>query len=105
MYSLTEATLTLENLTSLLEGVRVLDIMADFLHIPDNKQVEIRRQYSNISQQKQEYWQYFLSQHPTPSWLIVADALYLTGEHGALEVLRKLYLKGRPHVVAIKKFL
>ena len=93
----TELTLTVDNLTSLLEGVNNLDGalgMTLFLHIPDSKRSEIQEQYSSISQRRQEYCRYWLTQHPSPSWLVVANALYMTGEHGALEVLQKLYLKG-----------
>ena len=57
--------------------------------------------YGNISQHRQEYCQYFLTYHPCPSWLVVANALYMSHEHGALEVLQKFYLKGELKVVQI----
>ena len=90
----TEFTLTEENLTSLLEGVKNLDSVTVCLHIPYAKRSEIRKQYSSVSQHRQEYCQYLLTHHPSPSWLVVAEALYRAGEHGALEVLQKFYLKG-----------
>ena len=90
----TEPTLTEENLTSLLERVKSLDHVATNLHIPGSKKNEIQRQYSSISQRRQQYCRYWLSDHPAPSWLVVADTLYRTGEYGALEVLQKFYLKG-----------
>lgn len=65
-----------------------------YLHIPLSKRVEIKRQYSSASQRRQEYSRYWLAHHPCPSWLGVADALYMSREHGALEVLQRFYLKG-----------
>ena len=65
-----------------------------YLHIPFSKQSEIQSQYSSITQHRQEYCRYWLTYHPSPSWLVVANALYMTDEHGALEVLQKFYLKG-----------
>ena len=64
------------------------------LHIPDSKRWEIKKLYLS----KQAYWQYWLTHHPSPSWLVVADALYMQYEHGALKVLQKMYLKGKSHV-------
>ena len=68
--------------------------VATFLHIPDSKRNTIKRQYSSISQRRLQYCRYWLSDHPAPSWLVVADALYIRREHGALDVLQKFYLKG-----------
>ena len=90
----TEPTLIEENLTSLLERVEDLDGVAADLHIPRSKRDEIKRQYSSISQRRQQYCCYWLSDHPAPSWLAVADTLYRKRDHGALEVLQKFYLKG-----------
>ena len=93
----TELTLTEENLTSLLEGVKDLDGVIGvtfYLHIPVSRQSEIQRQYSSITQRRQEYCRYWLTYHPSPSWLVVANALYMKDECGALEVLQKFYLKG-----------
>ena len=89
----TEPTLTLENLTSLL-GIKDMDSVAIWLHIPDSKQWEMEQQYRSVPQRKQAYSEYWLTHHPSPSWLVVADALYMWEEHEALEVLQKMYLKG-----------
>ena len=68
--------------------------VAFFLHIPDSKEGEIQNRSISASQRCQEYSRHWLSHHPSPSWLVVANALYIIGEHGALEVLQKFYLKG-----------
>ena len=93
----TELSLTEDNLTSLLEGVKDLDIvggLAYYLHIPSSKQSEIHSQYNSVPQQRQEYSRYWITHHPSPSWLVVANAVHMTGECVALEVLQKFYLKG-----------
>ena len=78
--------------------------VADYLHIPASKREEMQGQYSSISQHRQQYCRYWLSDHPAPSWLVVADSLYLTREHGALEALQKFYLKGEHICVPERKF-
>lgn len=80
----TESTLTLNNLTSLLEKVKKLNEVTLWLHIPFTKQVEMRG--------RQAYWEYFLNQHPCPSWHMVAHALYRAGEHSILEQLYNTYV-------------
>ena len=93
----TEPTLTVENLSSLLEGVKDWGNVVKWLHIPHSKQVEMNKQYGGVSKCKQAYCEYWLTHHPSPSWLVVANALYVRKEHEALAVLQKLYLKGKPH--------
>ena len=88
-----EPSLTLDNLTSVLDGVENMDRVATWLQIPQSKQDELRRQYDR-QQIKRALSAYFMSHHPAPSWLIVADALWMTKNHGALEVVQKLYFKG-----------
>ena len=75
--------------------VKNLDRLALWLHIPESKQWEMDQQYRSVPQRKQAYWEYWLADHPSPSWLVIADALYMAYEHGALEVLQKMYLKGK----------
>ena len=90
----TESTLTLDNLTSLLDGVvEDLDRVASWLHIPLSKHRELEQQYG-WKQRPRAYSTYFITKHPSPSWILVANALWKSGELGALEVVQKLYLKG-----------
>ena len=71
--------------------------VVDWLHIPVSKQKELEQQYPVVSQQrKRAYSAYYLAHHPGPSWRIIANALWRSKEHGALEVVQKLYLKGEP---------
>ena len=55
---------------------------------------EMEQQYRSVPQRKQAYWEYWLTHHQSPSWLVVANALYMVNEYGALEVSQKTYLKG-----------
>ena len=94
----TEPSLTLDTLSSVLDGVQHLDDaggVADYLQIPCSKQGELQRQYDK-RQLPRVYSTVFLTENSSPSWSIVAFALWATGEHGALEVVQKLYLKGEP---------
>ena len=91
-----EPSLTLGNLTSVLDSVQDLDYVATWLQIPSSKQDELKQQYDR-REVKRGYTVYFVTQHPSPSWMIVALALLVTREHGALEVVQKLYLKGEPY--------
>ena len=68
----------------------------DWLHIPWSKQQELEQQYPVVAQRKRAYSAYFLTHHPAPCWRIFTTALYNKRELGALEVVKKLYLKGEP---------
>ena len=70
------------------------DNVAAWLHIPPSKRLEIDQQYPVFHQRVRAYSIFYLSHHPAPSWTIVANALWERGEHGSLEVVQKLYLKG-----------
>ena len=88
-----EPSLTLDNLTCVLDGVENMYRVGYRLHIPRSKRGELEQQYDR-QQIKRAFSVYFMSHHPAPSWLIIANALWQVGEHGALEVVQKLYLKG-----------
>ena len=76
----------------------LLGMVVDLLHIPYSKQRELRQQYPVVAQRKRAYSAYYLAHHPGPSWRIIANALWRSKNHGALEVVQKLYLKGEPCV-------
>ena len=92
-----EPSLTLDTLTSVLDGVQRLDNVGEWIQIPYYKRYELKRQYDRI-QLPRVYSTVFLTDNPSPSWSTVAIALCEAGEHGALEVVQKLYLKGQPCV-------
>jgi hypothetical protein len=95
----TEPSLTVDALSSVLDGVHNLEdfVFANpYLQIPYSKRRELHQQYDR-RQLPRAYSTVFLTEVPSPSWSIIAFALWETGEHGALEVVQKLYLKGELH--------
>ena len=95
-HTCTDLTLTVDTVSSVLDGVQNMGDglgIADWLQIPDFKRVELQHQYDR-RQHPRAYSTYFLTEHPAPSWRIIALALWEWEELGALEVVQKLYLKG-----------
>ena len=94
-----DPTLTLPNLTTLLENVDWYDV-GQRMDIPDATLDMIRDSGGDDSQRRQKCWEVYLSEHPSPSWKQVADALYIWSFWGGtdclkeLEVVQKKYLKG-----------
>ena len=97
----TDPTLTPDNLT------RVLEIMADgwwnvfaqCINLPDSEQDKIRSQHASVRDRKLVLPHVFISAHPTPSWELVAHALYQMGVldnsyHRALEYLQQHFPTG-----------
>ena len=84
MFSPTDPSLTLTNLTQLLEDVGYLKLVTIYLDIP----------HSVYTEHRKACWEWYLNNHPCPSWHHVANALYMNKEHGVLEVLKSRYLKG-----------
>ena len=95
-----DPTLTLPNLTTLLERVD-WDRVGRRMNIPDATLGMIRTSGDDGSQRRQKCWEVYLSEHPSPSWKQVANALFSESyslgptEHlKELEVVQKKYLKG-----------
>ena len=94
----TEPSLTLDTLSSVLDSVQRLEVVGgvgEWLQIPRSKPDELELQYDR-RQLPRAYSTVFLTDNPSPSWSTVALAFWEAGEHGALEVVQKLYLKGEP---------
>ena len=100
MFSLTDPSLNLTNLTKLLEDVEDLNYVSGALEIPDSVYDSIINQHSSMSQHKEACWEWYLNNHPSPSWRYIASILYNFNEHGVLEVLKSQYLKGGLHIVS-----
>ena len=95
MHTCIEPSLTVENLSTVLDGVQEMDSVESWLGIPHSKQEELKQLYGS-SQVKGAYAEYFVNQHPAPSWTVVGNAIWRDVEHETLEVVQKLYLKGEP---------
>ena len=94
MFSPTDPSLTLTNLTQLLEDVRDFGLVTIDLDIPPSVYSSIDTQQSSESERRKACWEWYLNNHPCPSWCHIANALYMRDEHGVLEVLKSRYLKG-----------
>ena len=95
----TDPSLTLTNLTQLMENVNNMDFVQLSLNIPNDVYDDIYYQYSNYSKRKETLSEWYLNNHPAPSWQHIADGLYCWREHEALEMLRTLYLKGNTMIL------
>ena len=94
-----EPSLSLTNLTTLLENVNVgysrrWWSIGLLLNIPPSKLDAIEGQHSSPDQCSHACWDLYVSEHPSPSWKEVAYVLYLLGYFEELEVVQKKYLKG-----------
>ena len=89
----TDPTLTLTNLTQWLQGVEDWESMSWGLCIPYSKFLSIKAGGAPLHEACCEW---YLTNHPAPSWRGVAQALYNTEEHEVLALLgdRVPYLKG-----------
>ena len=92
--------MTLDTLSSVLDSTQHLgglDNVSAWLQISDSTGAELQWQYYNNRRQlPRALSTIFLTDHPSPSWSTVAFALWEAGEHRALKVVQKLYLKGEP---------
>ena len=94
-----DPTLTLTALSELLKDVDWGRLFYE-LQIPDSVYRTIRAQYRGDKEaEARAYSDWYLSQHPAPSWEEVAYGLYNAREHDTLAVLRDQVpsLKGEPH--------
>ena len=97
---LLDPTLTLPNVTALLEKVDWYWFGRLFLDIPAATVDIIHSSGDDASQCRQKCWEVYLNEHPAPSWKQVANGLYMGDLHvhkeyfEELEVVQKKYLKG-----------
>ena len=94
-----EPSLSLTNLTTLLENVNVEFserwwYIGGLLNIPQSKRNALEDQHSSPDQRSRACWDLYVSDHPSPSWKRVAYALYTQDRLEELEVVQKKYLKG-----------
>ena len=99
----TEPTLTLDNLTTVMDGVQDINNFADWLQIPESKRYQIQQQYDSVPRRKRAYMDCWLTHHPLPSWKMVSISLWDAAELGVLELVQKLYFKGEPYCVGMVK--
>ena len=72
---------------------------ADYINLPESEQNKIMSQHASDRDRKLALPHVFISAHPTPSWELVAHALYKVGRwgdsyHRALEYLQQHFPTG-----------
>jgi hypothetical protein len=72
-----------------LKDVRIPEHVAAWLAITYLEQMDIM----SVNRDGRAYWEFFLNNHPAPSWKVVAIALWRTADYRALEMVMKLYFK------------
>ena len=98
MFPPTDPSLTLANLTQLLQDVGDWYYVGVSLDIPISVRDSIESQHS-VFEHVIAMGEWYLKRHPCPSWRHVSNALYEQYEHEVLEVLKSRYLKGESCVV------
>ena len=88
-----DPTLTLSNLTALLENVNWYNV-GRWIGVPLETLDMMRDHGGDDSQCRKKCWEFYLKEYPSPSWKKVADALYSNGYIEELEVVQKIHLKG-----------
>ena len=69
--------------------------VVQWLQIPHSKWEDIHHQYGSGPRRNRAYMDYWITHHPAPSWKLIAISLWMAEELGALEVVQKLYFKGK----------
>ena len=97
----TDPTLTPDNLTRVLEimGDGAWDGFACYINLSDSERSKIRSMYDSDRDRKLAIPHVFISAHPTPSWELVARALYQMGTfndscHRVLKYLQQHFPAG-----------
>ena len=102
---LLDPTLTLPNLTTLLENLDWNDVGWG-MDIPDATRDMIHSSGGDDSQCRRRCWEVYLNEHPAPSWKRIASVLYVPRLGGKdyleeLEMVQRKYLRGESAVVIV----
>ena len=91
LFSPADATLTLDNVMTVVEGVQDWEDLASLVQVPWNTQGIIKRRYSTEYDRKKAMSEYFLTCAPNATWPTIAGKLYRMGETAALERAKKYF--------------
>ena len=91
----TEPTFNFTNLSNVIESVRNLDGVTLGLGIPPSRWSAVKRKNPNKHDHYPEAVTYYINCVSGASWLGVAQALWGAEEYAPLEVVSKLYLRGK----------
>lgn len=71
-----------------------IDSMGDSLDTPLSKSAKFQMNYQNPTQKKEAYLDYFIYNHPAPSWGTVAVALTSGGLYQQANMVQNTYIHG-----------
>ena len=92
----TDLTLTTERLVELFASMddMAVDFMGDYLDTPSSKSEEFKMTYQNLAQRKEAYLDYYVHNHPAPSWTQIAEALRGYSLPQQATVVENTYIQG-----------
>ena len=98
----TDLSLTTERLVELFASMDdvYVDLMNIHLDTPSSKSEEFLMTYRNPAQRKEAYLDYYVHNHPAPSWAKVAEALREYGLGQQATVVENTYIKGMSPIIA-----
>ena len=72
-----------------------MEYVAVWLYIPRSKMSEIKQKNLNKREHCRVIATYYIDHVPGASWLGVANALWISEDYAPLEVVQRLYLRGK----------
>ena len=90
-----DPTFTFENLLQIMDNVKDWDNFHRYTATPRSKYEEIIEQHSESTQWKRALCEWYLENHPGPSWSLIANGLYMIKDFDLLGMLRMHYLQGQ----------
>ena len=70
------------------------DFIGDYLDTPLSKRREFKMTYQNLAQRKEAYLDYYVHNHPAPSWTQIAQALRVCLLPQQATVVENTYIQG-----------
>ena len=92
--SLSDPTLTVENVTEVMGEVGDWERVAYELRVPRSKRQEIKQLSTSDREKSQSLGRYWLNTFPGASWQMLGHALYNCGEEKALVMVKQYLPKG-----------
>ena len=91
-----DLTITTKKLTELFAAMKdyQLDILGLWLDLPRIKTDEIKRNFHSLSQRREAYLDLYTTDHPIPTWSVVAQALTECGLPSQAGVVINTYIQG-----------
>ena len=91
--SLSDPTLTVENVTKEMGGLGGWENVGNWLKAPHSKLIEMKKSSKSTEQERcHSLIEYWVNTHPDASWENLADQLYVAGQERVAAAIAKQYL-------------